>query len=378
MTSETDLDYDYNTDITETKYYTNLELKNIVDCNKLSDLNLLYLNISSLKQNLDKLVNLVAEVNFTPDIIALSETRITKTVNKDFNPSIPNFTYFNIPSYTSAGGVGVFLRNSLNFSLRNDLCCSKNELFETIWIDIFTGKNNVNKTTIGVIYRHNGIANIKTFNEYIETVLIKLNKSKSNYYICGDFNIDTLRWEEFPIISDYIDTMYSHNASMLINKPTRFPIGNQIGAPSILDHFYTNEAEKVKNIGLLINDITDHLPIFAVIQTTRSHEVKNKNILVRDYHNADADKFNRHIEEFNLYINTNTLSIDEKFQKLQEHISICTDKVIPLRKISKRELSFKMKPWISKALQVSIRNKNKLYEKIIKKKELILNLNIIN
>ena len=54
MSSETDLDYDYNTDITETKYYTNLELKNNVDCNKLSDLNLLYLNISSLNQNLDK------------------------------------------------------------------------------------------------------------------------------------------------------------------------------------------------------------------------------------------------------------------------------------------------------------------------------------
>ena len=51
-----------------------------------------------------------------------------------------------MPSSTRAGGAGVFLRNSLNFSLRNDLYCSENELFETIWIDIFTGKNNVNKT----------------------------------------------------------------------------------------------------------------------------------------------------------------------------------------------------------------------------------------
>ena len=138
MSNEPDLDNDCNTDITETKYYTNLELKNIADCNNKSDLKLLYFNISSIYQNMDKLVNLIAEVNFTPDIIALSETRITKTVNKDFNPSIPNFTYFNIPSLTSAGGVGVFLRNSLNFSLRNDLCCSKNELFETIWMDGWT------------------------------------------------------------------------------------------------------------------------------------------------------------------------------------------------------------------------------------------------
>ena len=89
---------------------------------------------------MDKLINLIAEINFTPDIIALSETRITKTVNQEFYPLLPNYTYFNIPSFTSAGGVGMFIRNSLNFSLRNDLCCSKNELFETIWVDIFTGK----------------------------------------------------------------------------------------------------------------------------------------------------------------------------------------------------------------------------------------------
>jgi hypothetical protein len=99
----------------------------------------------------------------------------------------------------------------------------------------------------------------------------------------------------------------------------------------------------VKNIGLLINDITDNLPIFAVIQTTKTHEVNNKEVLVRDYYNVDTVEYNRSIEQFNHCLNTNTLSIDEKFHKLQEHISLCTDKYIPLRKISKRELNFKKK-----------------------------------
>ena len=57
---------------------------------------------------MDKLVNLIAEVNFIPDIIALSETRITKTVNKEFYPFLPNYTYLNIPFFTSAGRVGCF------------------------------------------------------------------------------------------------------------------------------------------------------------------------------------------------------------------------------------------------------------------------------
>ena len=55
--NEPDLDNDCNTDIIETKYYTNSELKNIVDCKNKSNLKLIYFNISSLHQNMDKLVN---------------------------------------------------------------------------------------------------------------------------------------------------------------------------------------------------------------------------------------------------------------------------------------------------------------------------------
>ena len=47
--------------------------------------------------------------------------------------------------------------------------------------------------------------------------------------------------------------------------PTRFPRGDQLGAPSLLDHFYTNRENTVYNIGLLVSDISDHFPIIATI-----------------------------------------------------------------------------------------------------------------
>ena len=198
--------------------------------------------------------------------------------------------------------------------------------------------------------RHNGLQDLPTFNEYLETVFVRLTQPLAKFYICGDFNIDTLKWEEFPIIADFIDTMLSYNALMLINKPTRFPIGNQTGTPSILDHFYTNDETNVTNIGLLLSDIKDHLLTFVVIQSSLTQKVIKNDLLIRDYRNADAVEFNRLIEEFNPYLNSNTLSIDEKFQKLQEHIIHCIEKLIPLRKLTKREISFKQKPWISKGI----------------------------
>ena len=42
----------------ETKYYKIGDLKNMIKNIKISDLKLIYLNISSLNQNMDKLINL--------------------------------------------------------------------------------------------------------------------------------------------------------------------------------------------------------------------------------------------------------------------------------------------------------------------------------
>ena len=52
--------------------------------------------------------------------------------------------------------------------------------------------------------------------------------------------------------SEFIDMMYSYNAIMLVNRPTRFPIGDQPGDPSIIDHFYTNDPQSIKDFGQAI------------------------------------------------------------------------------------------------------------------------------
>ena len=69
-----------------------------------------------------------------------------------------------------------------------------------------------------------------------------------------------------PNIKSFIDTMHSYSYVNLINRPSRFPRGRQRGAPSILDHFYTNNINSVTNIGLLDSDLSsDHRLIVATI-----------------------------------------------------------------------------------------------------------------
>ena len=126
----------------------------------------------------------------------------------------------------------------------------------------------------------------------------KLTKEKVKFYIVGDVNADVFRWEEFYNTSSFIDMMASNSAINLINKPTRFPRGKQPGSPALLDHFYTNQLDSVSKIGLVVDDISDHMPILAILQVNVKRMRPKTDIYVRDYKRLNEENFNNSIKEF--------------------------------------------------------------------------------
>ena len=123
---------------------------------------------------------------------------------------------------------------------------------------------------------------------------------------------------------------------------------NRNSSPSLLDHFYTNQISKVKHIGLLINDTTDHLPIIATISM---HTKVHKNQLsshIRDFRNFNIDRFNDDLGKFN---DDESENLDTRFQKFHNHLQSCVNSNLPLRKRTKKEIKFAHKPWISNGLK---------------------------
>jgi hypothetical protein len=56
------------------------------------------------------------------------------------------------------------------------------------------------------------------------------------------------------------------------------------------------------------------------------------------------------------------------FELFHNKLSNIIDRHAPLRKLSKKEIGIKAKPWITNGIRVSIAKKNKLYELYIKSK----------
>ena len=86
------------------------------------------------------------------DIIAISETRITKQVSLSNNLNLNNYSFEFTPTETSAGGNLLYIASHLSYKCQNDLNIYKKNELESTFTEIVTPKKS--NIIVGVIYRH--------------------------------------------------------------------------------------------------------------------------------------------------------------------------------------------------------------------------------
>lgn len=77
-----------------------------------------------------------------------------------------------------------------------------------------------------------------------------------------DFNVNLLNPGEHKGTTDFINTFYNITLFPVIVKPSRITTTT---TATLIDNIFTNEMDQL-DAGLLITDISDHLPVFAVFQ----------------------------------------------------------------------------------------------------------------
>ncbi len=81
-------------------------------------------------------------MHFHFSIVGLTEIKFKVNQDPITNCDLPGYKFIFQQSYSNSGGVGFFIKDNLQFKIRNDLTLSKNE-FEAIWIEI-EGKRKQN------------------------------------------------------------------------------------------------------------------------------------------------------------------------------------------------------------------------------------------
>ena len=156
----------------------------------------------------------------------------------------------------SGGSVACYLDNKNHYKIRSDLNYNDCDVNESLFIEII---NPTGKNIVGIVYRppnNNSEAFITTHTD----IMSHISQENKTCYILGDMNLNLINNEVHTPTGKFLDSMLSFMMLSLITKPSRVTANSA----TLIDNIFTNDIEYVTMCGLLLTDITDHLPVFAI------------------------------------------------------------------------------------------------------------------
>ena len=317
----------------------------------------MHLNARSLMKNLDQLNLMLGSFKKSFSVIGISETWLTDCTVELVNISGYNFISNHRKSKTG-GGVGFYLHNDFQYKLLNECKLSDPEVIESLFVEITVphGKNII----VGCVYRPPN-QNTALFLDKLNDVLSYISKNNKQCYVMGDFNLDLLQYNHHTPTQEFIDTLFSFAFIPLISNPTRLTSYSA----TLIDNIFTNNLSQNVINGVVLNDLSDHLPVFAYFSgLTLTRDGDNK-AFVRKFTDENLRKFNENVS------NTNWSSLlDEDpnmaYNNFIDEYSRIYNGCFPLKAIRGKLLKNRSSPWISPGLLKSINKKNRLYQKFIR------------
>ena len=133
---------------------------------------------------------------------------------------------------------------------------------------------------------------------------------KGILFLCEDFNINLLDYKLNNHTQHFVDLLFSLSLFPLINRPTR--LSNQHA--SIIDNIFTNAINKNINCGIIMEDISDHIPIFCISELDVKKPLKNNNeLFYRENTNDNIKKLNNFLTLQNWQTVYNAYNVNESY-----------------------------------------------------------------
>ena len=119
--------------------------------------------------------------------------------------------------------------------------------------------------------------------------------------------------------------------------------------------------------GNFYDKISDHFFNFIIIEYIYENITNEVKVIKRDMKNFNETKFIEDLNSFSIFENIiNENNVNTKYDIFHDYFLKTTlDMHAPFKKLSKKKLRHKRKPWITKAIHKSIKVKNQLYKESV-------------
>ena len=344
--------------LSECDYYTDSELNamhgNIQSTSCISTLSIHCRSISKFFENIECSLK---SLDNKFDFVGLSETWLKTNDNSDiFN--LPDYTLLSRPRADKrGGGVGLYVTDKTSFKLRDDLVmnpvtCQYESLFiETVMHD--------HKVIIGVIYKPPE-SNTDICVAHFSDLMGIISKERKQCSLMGDFNLDLIKVDTHNQTKYFIHSLYTNAFYPTISKSTRVTEHSA----TLLDNIITNITGYCIKSGVLCNDISDHFPVFNLLQINSKITKKYAYIFKRMNTAHNIEKLNSELKNANWDDVFGDENPDSAYDTFLRILTPLINKCLPLKKV-KRKITDKSK-WLTKGILISCVQKNNLFKKLKK------------
>jgi len=177
-------------------------------------------------------------------------------------------------------------------------------------------------------------------------------------YILTNSNFDLLEVEKSPECSNYLDLCFSNGFMNLITKATRFTSHSN----TLIDQIFCNINLNSPESGVLLSDLSDHLPCFTLLNFKNKVKNEQKFTEFRDFSDFNINLFRENLSNLLWHDVLSCSDPLESFDLFWNSWSTLYNLHFPVKKSKFNKNFHKIQDFISKGLLTSRRTKLSLYQ----------------
>lgn len=297
-------------------------------------INLLYMNINSIRNKLADLLVYISNFGSIVHIICITEIRLNP--DETYICNIPNYDVVCCPrSNRSGGGACMFIHQSMQFDV------TKNEEFLEGSCIVVSLREP--KLSIAVIYRPPH-ASLNDSIHYLDSLL----ESAGKLVCVGDFNINLLSTNS----SNYVSMVESNGFSFLNKIDHNSATHGNVPTGTIIDHSFTNLYSQ--KFCMCIDNIsfTDHKALLISFGSNNRLSNNVKITIIKKYNYGDIS---HDLAQFVVSAD----SLDNLNQLIEDCMSKNSYVIHSHRKYRPKA------PWIDEIVLREIRHRDQLYQRMV-------------
>ena len=312
-------------------YFNNKQF--IEKCKQFQTLKFLSWNIQSLNSKfiqLKEYIDYLKENKVTIDVISLQE--VWTIYDQDIFKIDDYIFIYKCRKNKGGGGIAYYIHKNLKFKILNELSTFEEGLFESLTIQL---EYNKEKFVLSNVYRPNtsimGFTESQQMDFFIDNfsnLQSKLMSFKCASYIFTDSNFDILKYHCHEKTNDFLENCIANGFLSLITRPTRI----SRTSATCIDQIFTNAKDNSFHSGILLNDISDHFPIFTI--TPYSYKASKEScFFTRNINEEKITGFINLLRNVNWENVTNSMEPQHCFNKFYELFNEFYELSFPLQRI---------------------------------------------